>query len=87
MSATVRNERRGSSVRLLLCLPATWSEGLVQCLDVLFNPDGALLEVGLARDGVESTERHEIGVGFGKVEGHEDLTRGNDAGDAEFEVA
>ena len=51
-----------------------------------FDADGTLLEVGFARDGVEGSEGDDVGVGLGEVEGHEDLTGGDDAGDAELEV-
>ena len=50
------------------------------------HADGALFEVGFARDGVEGAERDEVGVGLGEVEGHEDLAGSDDAGDAQFEV-
>jgi hypothetical protein len=50
------------------------------------DADGALFEVGLARDGVEGAERDVVGVGFGEVEGHEDLAGSHDGGDAEFDI-
>ena len=56
-------------------------------VEVLFDADGALLEVGLARDGVEGSERDEVGVGLGEVKGHEDLAGRDDAGDAQLDVA
>src|SRR5215469_3358372 len=50
------------------------------------DPGGALLEVRFAGDGVKGSEGDDVGVSFGEVEGHEDLPRGDDAGDAEFQV-
>jgi hypothetical protein len=60
---------------------------LVQCLDELIDANGALLEVRLSRDGIEGPQGHAVGVGFGEVKGHEDLSGCDDAGDSEFEVS
>jgi hypothetical protein len=51
-----------------------------------FDTNGALFEVGLARDGIECAEGDDVGVGLGKVKGHEDLAGSDDARDAEFKV-
>jgi hypothetical protein len=51
-----------------------------------FDADGTLLKVGLTGDGVTVAESDDVGVGLGKVKGHEDLSRGDDSGDAKFEV-
>jgi hypothetical protein len=44
------------------------------------------LKLGSRENGIECAERDYVGVGLGKVEGHEGLARAHDAGDAEFEV-
>jgi hypothetical protein len=50
------------------------------------DADGALFEVGLARDGIEGTESHSVRVGLGKMEGHENLAWGDDRRDTQLQI-
>ena len=50
------------------------------------HPDGTLLEVGFPGDGIEGSESDDVRIGLWKVEGHEDLPRGNDSGNPQLDV-
>ena len=43
-----------------------------------------LLEVWLSTNGIEGSQRNEIGIVFGKMEWHEHLSRCNDASDTKL---
>src|SRR5436309_2903159 len=60
--------------------PILWSD--LRPLDT----HGALLVIGLARNRIEGTLRHLIGICLGVVKGHEDLTRRDDLRNAKLDA-
>src|ERR1051326_5732224 len=53
----------------------------------MLHPHRTLLVIRFTRNWIEGTLRDLVSVGLNKVEGHEDLTRCDDLGDAKFHTA